>query len=318
MKVVPPILPSLETVREGINELLLVENWDSFKAKRNPIKYQERLHKLFTSKLKIMPLIVQPVTPNTFNFKFYRLRRYDRTMNERLISEYSYPPNSVIKYVQRANIPYHPVFYCSDSPLTAIFETVYADPKHTKDSIYYLSEWALRKDVDLRISPFLFNSIDPVSPFRIMADWNIEKVKEQLKEYSENQVNGYLEILNFLSQLFVFTNTYVVTSFIAHSNLYADHIYRPDIFIYPSVKTDRKTVNFAIHPNSVNEKLILERVFKLRVTELNKETNACNVFISHVGLNINGTIGWIRPNDDTEQGRKIDEDIKILFGQKIE
>lgn len=302
MAVIEP-LPDLDTLKKGIDELLLIDSWDRYKIKSSPKKFEKRFRELFTSKIGILPHIVHFVDSKTFSFKFYRLRKHIKSMNPNLISEYSYPPNHFVKTIQRANIPYHPVFYSTDNPLTAIFETIRTDTKLNKDAFYYLSEWHLRPDVELKICPFLFGNMDESNAFKAYSDTNYKKIREEIfKDYSEKEIEGVIKILEFLSHLFIYDNTYIVSSYIAHSNLYANHNFRPDVFIYPSAQTSRKTVNFAVHPNTVAQKLLLEKVFKLRVLEFNPESGSCKVDISHVGDNKDGVIFWSKPDSERMEG----------------
>lgn len=309
----PKQLPTLDNVKKGIDEIILIDNWTPYKIKTSPKKFEKRLRELFIDKLGILPHIVLPLNEREFPFKFYRLRKKTKSMNEMLFSEYSYPPNHMVKMTQRANIPFYPVFYSSDNPTTAIYETVRTNEKVNTNDIYYLSEWEIRKGEDIRVCPFLFGNVHEDSAYRLLSDVSITKVKEMLHEYSEDETLGFIEILKLLSHLFVFDNSYVISSYIAHSNLYATHIYRPDIFIYPSIQADKKSVNFAIHPNSVTSKLSLNKVLKLKVKELNKDEQSCIVSILSVGINKDNNLHWAESNEETEIGREMIKVVNEIF-----
>ncbi len=300
-------LPKFNEVKKGIDELLLEDKWDRYKIKSSPKKFEKRLHELFTKKLGIFPQIVMPVNSDEFPFKFYRIRKKIKNMNPGLISEYSYPPNHIIKTTQRANIPYHPVFYCSDNPKTAILETIQDEKSHNQESIFYLSEWEFNAGIELKVSPFLFGNIHESSPYKIMTNQGYDNLEKMLEGYPNDEINGFKEILTFLSHMFVFENSYAISSFIAHSYLYANHNYRTDIFIYPSYQSDRKNVNFAIHPNVVMEKLKLSKVYKLRVESIDKIKETCTINISQIGRNENSILYW---NGVTSKDR---DEINELF-----
>lgn len=308
-----PQIPSLKTVKEGIDQLLLIEKWDRYKIKRSPKQFERRLNKLFIGNLKLMVYLVYLATDKSLPKKFYRLRKQTSIFNEKLISEYSYPPNDFVKTIQRANIPYHPVFYCSDNPSTAIMETVKDEEKVKSDLIYYMSEWETKDEQDIRICPFIFDNVSETNPYKHLSDINRIKLFETMTGYSDEEKNAMFEILKFLSNLFLFENTYVVSSYLAYINLYANHNFRPDIFIYPSVQNKRATVNFAIHPNAVIEKLILKRVFKMRLKSFNEITRDFTVSIGWLGQNKNGIIEWQQVNTDTEDGRKTIEELDRTF-----
>ncbi|WP_163322262.1 RES domain-containing protein [Draconibacterium mangrovi] len=293
-------LPKIENVKKGIDELLLIEKWDNYKVKSSPKKFEKRFHQLFTQKLGIFPHILKIMKSEDFTFPFYRLRKETGSMNKTLISEYSYPPNNVIKNIQRANIPYHPVFYCADSPMTAIVETIRNEkninPKHN----YYLSRWDLKPGLDFRVTPFLFGNLADTSIYKTLSDDNLNQIEETLKGYSIDEINGMKKILEFLSHLFIYDNSYVVSSFIAHSYIYAKHNLRTDIFIYPSHQSDRQSVNFALHPNVVTEKLNLTKVYKLNIVDLPMDNNSCTVKVSMIGKNQDSIIYWNNVADDNK------------------
>lgn len=303
-------------MKEGIDKLLLIDKWDRYKIKSSPKRWEKKLNELFIGNLKLMIYFFYLSTDKTIPKQFYRLRRLSKTFNEKLISEYSYPPNHYVKTYQRANIPYHPVFYCSDNPSTAIMETVRGEERLRTDIVYYMSEWETKDDQDIRICPFIFDNVSEDNPYRRLTEINKIKLFETLKVHTDEEKNSMLQILSFLSNLFIYQDSYVVSSYLAHINLYANHNYRPDLFIYPSAQTERKTVNFAFHPNSVIEKLKLKRVYKMRLTHYNENTKAFTVSISWVGENNNGIISWKQVNPDTTEGQKVIGELDTLFKSK--
>jgi len=306
-------VPSLETVKEGVEKLLLVDKWDNYKIKKSPKRFIKRLNDLFIENLKLMMYPVYLATDKSIPKKFYRLRKHSNSFNEKLISEYSYPPNDFVKTVQRASIPYNPVFYCSDNPSTAIMETVKNLASINKKSVYYMSEWETKDNQGIRICPFIFDNISETNPYKRLSEINKIKLHEVMKEYTEQERSAVFEILKFLSNLFTFENTYVVSSYLAYINLYANHNYRPDVFIYPSVQTKRETVNFAFHPNAVIEKLTLKRIFKLNLTSFDEENRNFTASIGWLGKNHNGVIEWQQANPDTITGKKVLDEIQQIF-----
>lgn len=285
-------LPNYEELKKNIDELLLIDNWDNYKIKSSPKKFEKRFNQLFSSKLGLFPQVLEFIKGESFTFPFYRLRKETRAMNTTLISEYSFPPNNVVKSIQRANIPFHPVFYCADNPMTAILETLRNEKVINPKTNYYLSKWQLKPEIDYRISPFLFGNLDNSSPYKKMSDDNFKKIEEMLDGYNEEEIKSFKKIMHFLSHLFIYDNSYVVSSFIAHSYLYANHNYRTDIFMYPSYQTDRKHVNFAIHPNVVTEKMQLKSVYKINVENLDLNKGICTVTTTKIGKNEDSIIYW--------------------------
>ncbi len=298
-------LPSLEEVDKGIKKLLSEENWEQFEYKNDPQIFYKKLHKFFTSHLKIMPFVLLESDSKKFTFKMYRLRQVSESFNSDLISEYSYPPNHIVNSVQRANLPRHPVMYCSDSANTAVIETIKQKEVFDPNSTYALSEWKFKDDVKIRTSPFFFDNVHPESHLREFSDWAIQGLRRQMDEsMTKNQVEAFVKILKYLANLFVYENTYVVSSFIAHYHLYASHSLRSDVFMYPSIQNEKRSVNFAINPNAVMEKLRLQKVVLLRFPDFTYENETFTATTLKYGENREGIIYWEDPTKNLEVAEK--------------
>lgn len=298
------LLPSFDELKKNIDELLLIDKWDRYKIKSSPKKFEKRMNQLFISKLGFLPTIFSEMKSNDFTFPFYRLRKETMAMNKTLISEYSYPPNNIVKYTQRANIPYHPVFYCSDNPMTTLMETLHDEKKINSKTNYYLSKWMFKDNIDLKVTPFLFGNVNSESPYEKLSAANLKRIENTFIDYSKTEIESVKEIMKLLSHLFIYENTYAVSSFIAHSHIYADHEFRSDIFIYPSHQTNQKQMNYAIHPNVVIEKLELKKVYCLNIDEYNPEKGYCKVRVRRIGKNIDSKIFWETVSDKNAEQTK--------------
>lgn len=295
-------LPSLSDVKKGIEELVLIEKWDNFQISKNPEEFNKRLHELFVKNIGIFPITSTKVDSSTFPFTFYRLRRYDESMNPALISEYSYPPNHFINSYKRANIPGNPVFYCSNDASTSIFEVLKNEPKIDPEELFYLSEWKFRENLEIRITPYLFGNLAPDSPYRLWTEsteYQINKLLE--KDFSLDQINGFKKVLEYLSNLFVYEDTYTVSSFIAHQHLYARFSLRTDLFVYPSIQTDQYSINFAIHPNVVIEKMRLNRVFKFKIKDFVNFQTPYQYNFETIATNIDSILFWKNIKEDDKK-----------------
>jgi hypothetical protein len=308
MKSSRPIFKSLKEVQQGISELSESSDFDGLRNGETIAEFERRYHALFSQKIGAIPNIVQLIKNENLELKMYRLRRNSPLLNTNLISTYSHPPANVLIETQRANLPYHPVFYASDNPSTVIAEL--AKPGNPIiDETYYLSEWLFRPNVTLRLCAFLFDIVDSESIMRYVEK-NFQMIREILKEYSVDQQDGVIEYLKFLSKMFIYDNTYNVSAYIAHSQLYAQHEYRPDMFLYPSIQSDRKSVNFALHPNAVTEKLLLENVYQLNINSVEKEKNQISITINKCAENRDGIFHWFGINDKGESQHKGFEKLK--------
>lgn len=135
-------------------------------------------------------------------------------------------------------------------------------------------------------------------------------MENQFTELSHEELESMREVLKFLSRLFVEDN-YVASSYIAHSHLYAPHNLRADVFIYPSIQTDLHMINFAIHPNTVAHKMVLNKIYYLSASEfayLKTSSTANFKFSFHqYATNENSVLMW-KEFDDTNA-----EEFKKMF-----
>lgn len=299
------VIPKLSDVKSAVDRFLLHEQWDRHKIGNSPKRFLKSIERLLQEQVGPLPQVLLPNFKPPKDMFFYRVRVPTRHFKEQLITEYSYPPNHVIRSYQRCNIPHHPVFYCSDGPVTAIVEAAFTRPHCNPDVPFYLSEWKLRENMTAHVSPFLFGNVSKENPFYEFSESNVVKARNILNDYSEEEKDAFVEILKFLSTLFLYDNTYSISSFIAHSHLYAPHNYRTDIFLYPSIQTNFSSANFAIHPNCVQHKMELVRVYKLYVSDLNKETKTFNSKFTWTGLNEQGVIAWDRFDTASERNGTI-------------
>lgn len=292
-------LPSYFTVKAAIDEIILNEKWDRHKISRGPKQFIKEVNKLWMEHLKTLPHIIAPniTMPDLL---FYRMRTHSRHFNEQLISDYSFPPNHVVRSYQRCNIPYHPVFYCSNEPLTAITETVFSRASMNPITPCYLSEWRMRPDAAFHLTPFFFGSLPTDNPFYDFSQSNLTKVRNLFSSHSKEQVEGVVAILELLSKLFIFDNTYSISAFIAHNYLYAPHNLRTDIFLYPSIKKRLEGVNVAINPNCVQHKMELGKVYKFFVEDINRDDGTVSARFTRTGINDNGVILW-KPFDKQDE-----------------
>lgn len=298
----PIIFPKLDDVRAAINGFLLDEKWDRHKIGRGPKRFLRSISKLVAEHLGYLPHVVQPDTELP-EWLFYRTRIASRHFNEQLIGDYSFPPSHVIRSYQRCNIPHYPVFYCSDSPGTSMFEAASLMKERATNPPCYLSEWKLRDGVKVNVTPFLFGNVNRDSPFWSFSEDNVKRIRGILRGRSEEEIDGFVEVMKYLSALFAYDNTYSITAYIAHTYLYAPHSLRTDILMYPSIQTKLRSVNFAVHPNCVQHSMELVRVYKYFVRGTNEHDQMTNVALTHTGTNVGGIIRW-RPFDKDDEANR--------------
>ena len=299
---------SLEEVKQGIIELSKLPELDGLRQGETIDDFVNRYNKIFSEKIGEIPHVVQNVEMENRPLRLYRLRKESTELNNNLISTYSHPPAYVAREIQRASLPYHPVFYSSDNPSTVIAEgTKFKDFSPT--DTFYLSEWAFRPNQVLRIIAFLFDVVDSEIITKYVEN-NLIQLRTLLSGYPIEQQDGIIAYLRYLSTLFVYDDTYKVSAWIAHTQIYAKHGHRPDIFLYPSIQSERKSVNFAVHPNAVSQKLLLENIYSININSIEKDNNRISITINECAENKDGIFHWFPIHGNTKSEHKGFERLK--------
>ncbi|MEI2707494.1 MAG: hypothetical protein V9E96_00575 [Chitinophagaceae bacterium] len=290
-----PKVPNLEKVRFEIDKIIN-SGFEDFKIDDigDLDAYHNKLSKLFLEKIGLLFYNFIPTSSVQLKSKIYRVRRYKSGMNLGLISEYSYCPVPLCTGFYRANYPNNPVFYSSPDAKTALVEVFQGEFDKEEGELFLISEWSFREGENLNITPFVFSDrFDDqfVSGFQKRM---IKKVIDTFHELNEEEINSIKEILVFFSNLFLYEDTYKITSFLAHSHIYSDSGYQSDVFMYPSVQTKYSTLNYAINPNTVDQKMRLEKVYAVRVNKFLKEGDLAtvNFGFEKVGINNDCKIDW--------------------------
>lgn len=228
----------------------------------------------------------------------YRITKVYPGFDPLLSESFSYPPNPKRG---RANLEGFPVFYCSVNPKTALLEM---KEVLTSGETYYVSEWKIDFLEDVLIQPLIYNSTTLEGSFE-MSDI----VKDQMEKVfsggffgslPDEQKENIKHLFLRLGDLFTLpgSENYHITSSYAHSLLY-DMKKQPvlplSILMYPSVTSEHKGINLAIHPDFVNSKMMsLNSVSKVKVLEIKEE--GVHVTVIEAGIrNDENTIDWFHP-----------------------
>lgn len=309
-----PRIPSLEQVVRSFREIN-IDEWDKMDC-RQVQDYVKKLDEFFVAKFGFTFLTLRITNSDKLPQKVYRVRKYDTSINAGLISEFSHPPASLTKTIQRANLPYHPVFYCAPSAHTALIETLKYTYKEGEENSYFLSEWCFRKDQPTYVTPFMFGKYDKVDLYNIMREKAIEDFITKIPDITNDEINSLKKIFEFVSSLFESEVSHAISGYFGHSHLYASSNMRTDVFIYPSIQTGKAAMNFAIHPNAVLHKLLLKRVFLFNIKDyILDKNNGSATFQLNIEdrLGINNQHGYMiwrnLPNEDLN-------DFKFLFPEQ--
>jgi hypothetical protein len=304
-----PEFPTIDEVKTGIEYMSKIK-WDRYNKELTIEENIKRVRGLLDQHFKSNVTIFFEYEGDTLPLRFYRCRPLDTIMNINLIREHSYPPINQCVNPQRANLPYHPVFYCSDNLHTCLFETIRTTFSEKKEREYCISLWKIRKKTKTVIAPFLLDLVDESNVYRQHAFKQIyDRLPDLVNEgIPADRIPGIIELMKFYSRVFVSDSAdYPISSFLAHEYLYAAHSLRTDIFLYPSVIAELKTINMAVHPNFVDDNMYLAYLLIASVNYLS--SGEVNVRVTKYGTVDNGRIEWkgIHPDDHVYRDIQVNE-----------
>lgn len=255
--------------------------------------YDEIYNTFHDFALTIPMLGAKLITENGINgHKLYRARLSKTISKEEdisLVQTFSFPPTSVCKSNQRANIKYKSVFYCADEPFPAIKECGVEDNDEG-----YLSVWEINANRDLNYANCFPEKLPKNNTWREYGNFHhnflIEKQTEENKELLKHKI----ALRNLVTNKFMKEEPpYLISSMLANEYLYENNA---DLIMYPSAKTFQNYTNFAIHPNVVLNHLKCYKILKFKVAKLESEQLQLK-FIS-IGHIENDRINWKKPTDD--------------------
>ena len=222
------------------------------------------------------------------------------------ISDFYYPPILCCTSYGRANIPFHPMFYCCsfsvdyESPLpryVSLMETSFfiKDSESVGIERVTCSRWDVIERLDLLALPFSNKYKRTIREIeQIKNGWNgfvnnanISKDAIDLVEYMSNEIAkdaidglDYFKIANFIYNLLYINKSTCVF----------------DGIIYPSVAAEGEGFNIAIKPESVDKKLTFS-VASLCYLIKNKKDADLHIVNHSTGLSEDGCLIFT-PNED--------------------
>jgi hypothetical protein len=289
-----PVIPSIDKVRAAISQFN-AQDWTHL----NPTQvndYVKMLDDYFYKNIGFVFRSLYFTISDKLPKKVYRVRKYDHSINAGLISEFSHPPANVTCSIQRASLPHHPAFYCAPGAHTALLETLKYTFKNGEENLYFISEWSFRKDQPINVTSFLFGEYDKVDMYNTFKEKTFENFKSKIPDITPEETESLREIFTFIATLFEYEDTHAISGYLGHIHLYASSNIRTDVFIYPSIATGKASLNFAIHPNAVLHKLMLQRVFLVGVPHyhIDKNNGTAKInFIIKDRLGINNDYGYM-------------------------
>lgn len=257
---------------------------------------QREIHDFYFDHAIILPNLISYQVPSHFNLvKYFRVRlNIDESIeNIHLSRTFSYPPQSICSQNGRANIKNQSVFYCSNFPEAAIIES-----KPKEGDIAYLSIWKTAARSTVRFNVCLPPILKQKNGFNQMAYEMWQTAKNLYSNESKELYQHLLELNKYIVNCYINEKSpYTLSSWLSDQILYREG-WR-DAIIYPSIASIQKYCNVAFHPNSVDQHLIIEKVFRLRINSVNGIQIAFN--IGPVGELQNTNIHWREANDNEKR-----------------
>lgn len=220
----------------------------------------------FIDKLGFVFKTVRISNSSQFRSKIFRVRKKEAWINTSLISEFSHPPVNKTT-MQRANLPWHPVFYCSPNSGTALLETLVKTFDNASENVYYLSEWEFLPDLPVYVTIFLYGQYEKLDFFNSVSEKNRNDIFEKFKNLSIEETMRLERLVKYFSSVFEKKEEHYLSSYLGHIHFYEKSNIRTDVMLYPSIELEKGSLNYAIHPNAVFHKLRLKRVFVFDVKE---------------------------------------------------
>ena len=253
----------------GVDNLRLFNNsvMDSLRDNLEKIPSTDdgikKLYSIFNSiDFYSMPIIRFYIDKGTF---VIRGRINLRGEDYNCISDLSYPPVGCCKEYGRANIPYHPMFYCCsfpsdyDAPIPR-YITLLETSKFVKDNETIgieritFSRWDVIDRLNLLALPFSKSYKRSIKDIQqIQKEWEKESKKGRVNKRA-------LEIVEYMSKEIASQKEDNISYFkVAHFIYFLlyinDKTKGADGIIYPSVAADGEGFNIALKPKSVDNKL---------------------------------------------------------------
>lgn len=233
------------------------------------LKTQGEIHRIFFEHSVMLPLFVSPLSAEEFGQRdLYRVRLNVNPSLENILlnTTFSYPPPNFCRVNGRANLKGKSVFYCSDSGLTAIYES-----KPKPGDTVVLSIWKVKADREVKAALFLPENIKNENHWSAEAKDLHNYLKNQIR-FLNSEKDEQINLLNaFVCDRFVEeSNPYALTSWLSDYALYRD--FEIDLIVYPSFITGSVFCNLAIHPNFIDRFVRLEKLFQFKIESISIQT----------------------------------------------
>jgi len=311
-------IPSYNQTLENI-EKLKEQEWEEFDG-NNLKEYLQRTHLQLTNITGFTPIQYLETQVNfEKDMKFFRERAESDIKNNEVRSEYSYPPICFSTTNMRANLIGNPVFYASNKPIIALLEFIqkWEDKTNYSDQVLLISCWELKKVKRFGIASYVPEELIDINEHAILSKYSNNTFREKANaNISDDRINAMRALKDYLSKLFIEDDKRSISAYLGHINIY-ENIAKPPILIYPSIKSEKGEVNYAVHPNFVDENLSIKHIWKIQVDSIKKNGQEMSIrfqILDEFGYNLNDYIRWTRISKNE---KKIKALYKEDFGQEL-
>lgn len=270
--------PSLKKVNEAINKFKAV-GFPEYQTNNSVDDYIKKIDILITEELEYFPNLMSVHNEgNDLDLVVYRVRPIDSIQNINLFSQHSYPPSNVAPF-GRCNYPKFPVFYGSNNPMISLLEVARESGGENKK--YCISKWKVNPGIKLILQSFMQMSLPKGNNFKTFQERQRKRVNEPFQNnLSDDQCDGLLRLLQFLDESFINDKDYALSASLAHRVFYPPHNLKTNLLLYPSVQSRFAGLNFAIHPNFVDNEMKVERFYIMELKSYDPNTRKIIVSIT--------------------------------------
>lgn len=287
-------------------------DWPTFNSDKDNIKdYAEKVKKIYYSIFGTIPSSFRLLNCLDFKTPLFRVRELDKIKNINLFTEHSYPPAAYTNF-GRCNFPKYPVFYSSNKAMVSLMEVIRQDA--CKNKSFCVSKWEVNRDesTKIKLQHYLNQPLPKENPFKELREKDhTEVTKIFQKSLSKDQINGFNKLMEFFSSQFTSNKNYHISASLTYDIFFDNPKRATDILIYPSIQSKYKGVNFALHPNFVDNMLKLKRLYWIKINEFNPESNSANfTFGEYADIENNKPIWKKLPEDENKRLEFLNEDFE--------
>ncbi|MFN0048319.1 MAG: hypothetical protein ACKVOU_04275 [Cytophagales bacterium] len=253
------------------------------------LSYDE-IKKVYRNNMNFHPIVFLSDCSN-MNFVIFRARCFKQGEDINDITNYTYPRADICYSRGRANIKKYPTFYGSLDIITTFEES-----RVKENDKIYVGKWRVKPNAKIWAIQMLYSDKSLLQG--VVAQHNkdlTDKLREISKPYSNDKTESIEYLVKRIGEYFVNDDNYYLSSFFAHYFLYdfpKGFQIKPSLLVYPSIAGDRSSINFAIHPDFVDENMELVEIYEYTFRGVVTNPTRAKISMSKMGIIENRKINW--------------------------